>query len=156
MSDPQAQPSVNLADLALPQLQQVKGQLEEELNYFTGSYSRLKQAQATFRECKRGVEALTPNAAETTALIPLTTSLYVPGKLSDINTVIVDLGTGYYAEKSTTEAKKFYDEKTSYVQTQLDKLQASVTEKQNNLRLIVDVMKYKLTQKAAQEDKASA
>jgi hypothetical protein len=32
-------------------------------------------------------------------LVPLTTSLYVPGTLADTNNVIVDVGTGFYVEK---------------------------------------------------------
>jgi prefoldin alpha subunit len=32
-------------------------------------------------------------------LVPLTTSLYVPGTLADSEKVIVDVGTGYYVEK---------------------------------------------------------
>lgn len=31
--------------------------------------------------------------------MPLTNSLYVPGKLSDLNHVIVDVGTGYFVKK---------------------------------------------------------
>lgn len=32
-------------------------------------------------------------------LVPLTTSLYVPGELADTENVIVDVGTGFYVEK---------------------------------------------------------
>jgi prefoldin alpha subunit len=32
-------------------------------------------------------------------LVPLTTSLYVPGTLADNENVIVDVGTGFYVEK---------------------------------------------------------
>lgn len=32
-------------------------------------------------------------------LVPLTTSLYVPGTLAETNNVIVDVGTGFYVEK---------------------------------------------------------
>jgi len=35
-------------------------------------------------------------------LVPLTTSLYVPGTLADTPNVIVDVGTGYYVEKVFT------------------------------------------------------
>lgn len=31
--------------------------------------------------------------------MPLTTSLYVPGKLASTHTVLVDIGTGFYVEK---------------------------------------------------------
>jgi prefoldin subunit 5 len=32
-------------------------------------------------------------------LVPLTTSLYVPGTLADPDNVIIDVGTGFYVEK---------------------------------------------------------
>jgi prefoldin subunit 5 len=32
-------------------------------------------------------------------LVPLTNSLYVPGKIGDIEKVVLDIGTGYYVEK---------------------------------------------------------
>jgi hypothetical protein len=32
-------------------------------------------------------------------LVPLTSSLYVPGKMADIDTYMVDVGTGYFVEK---------------------------------------------------------
>lgn len=31
-------------------------------------------------------------------LVPLTASLYVPGKLDDADKVLVDIGTGYFVE----------------------------------------------------------
>lgn len=34
-----------------------------------------------------------------TVLVPLTGSLYVPGKLCDVENVMVDVGTGYYVQK---------------------------------------------------------
>ena len=33
-------------------------------------------------------------------LVPLTASLYVPGKLDDADKVLVDVGTGYFVEVS--------------------------------------------------------
>ena len=39
------------------------------------------------------------NDVDTDMLVPLTASLYVPGKLADIQKVVVDIGTGYFAEK---------------------------------------------------------
>jgi prefoldin alpha subunit len=40
-------------------------------------------------------------------LVPLTTSLYVPGTLADPDNVIVDVGTGFYVEK-VRRALSFY------------------------------------------------
>lgn len=35
----------------------------------------------------------------TPILVPLTPSLYVPGKLASTDAVLVDIGTGFYVEK---------------------------------------------------------
>lgn len=40
-----------------------------------------------------------PLFADKKVLIPLTSSLYVPGKIKDTDNVIVDIGTGYFVEK---------------------------------------------------------
>ena len=42
-------------------------------------------------------------SADKTILVPLTNSLYVPGKLFDAENVIVDIGTGYFVQKVSTE-----------------------------------------------------
>ena len=43
--------------------------------------------------------------------MPLTQSLYVPGMISESNKVLVDIGTGYYVEKSVPKAKELLDRK---------------------------------------------
>ena len=46
-----------------------------------------------------------------TMLVPLTQSLYVPGRVKEPSRVIVDVGTGYYVEKSLPKAKEFMERK---------------------------------------------
>ena len=43
--------------------------------------------------------------------MPLTDSLYVPGRLVDTNNVLVDVGTGYFVGKTTGQAQTFLDKK---------------------------------------------
>ena len=45
-----------------------------------------------------------------TILVPLTGSLYVPGKLQDVENVIIDVGTGYYVQKVLTLRSNMYSE----------------------------------------------
>ena len=45
------------------------------------------------------VEGLIGLGIGKTILVPLTNSLYVPGKLCDPDHVIVDVGTGYFVRK---------------------------------------------------------
>ncbi|KAL1935817.1 hypothetical protein VTP01DRAFT_4957, partial [Rhizomucor pusillus] len=151
MSSAQQQ-TINIADLDLPSLQQVKTQLEEELSHLTQSYGKLKGAQARFADCGDSVESLKGEKADDkTILVPLTSSLYVPGKLSDVEKVIVDIGTGYYVEKTLDSATKFYAEKENYVKKNLEQLQETINSKQSSLRAIVNVMQEKIQQQQQQE-----
>ncbi|CAE6497849.1 unnamed protein product [Rhizoctonia solani] len=99
MAQPQQQ-QINVADLDLPQLTEVKKQLDEELTHLTNSFAQLKAAQSKFRGCLENVSEVKPENASKTLLVPLTNSLYVPGKLINTENVIVDIGTGYYVSKA--------------------------------------------------------
>ncbi|KAF9173875.1 subunit of tubulin prefoldin [Mortierella sp. AD011] len=150
-----AQPKIELQDLDLTQLVEVKKQLEDELSHLTSSFGQLKQAQNRFVDCIESCKAVNASNNDKTILVPLTSSLYVPGKLANVDKVIVDIGTGYYVEKTTEDAIKFYNRKVEFVKENLEKIQAAVTQKQGNLRSLVDVMQYKL-QLQQQEQKATA
>lgn len=47
----------------------------------------------------RGLDSRVAKLLDKAILVPLTNSLYVPGKLHDLEHVIVDVGTGYYVKK---------------------------------------------------------
>lgn len=99
--------------------------------------------------------------------MPLTNSLYVPGKLADPENVIVDVGTGYYVKKVCTDrahascvphacvrlqtrvqATKHYSAKVDYIKSNLDTLQDTIQKKQDNLNYLVQVMQMKLQAQA--------
>ena len=87
----------------------------QELSHLTNSFTQLKQAQSKFRACVDNVAEVKPAnkgaldclsysiwsdiLSDKVILVPLTNSLYVPGKLCDLDNVIVDVGTGYYVKK---------------------------------------------------------
>jgi len=85
-------------------------------------------------------------------LVPLTNSLYVPGKLSDVENVIIDVGTGYYVKKSRADATKFYEERIDFVKKNLDTLQETIQKKQDNLNILIAVMQQKM---ATQQQQSS-
>ncbi|KAJ8658567.1 prefoldin, alpha subunit [Lichtheimia ornata] len=134
----QQQQTVNITDLDLPSLQQVKTQLEEELSHLTQSYGKLRGAQARFSDCADSVESLKSEKADDKTIL-----------LSDVEKVIVDVGTGYYVEKSLDGATSFYKTKEEYVKQNLEKLQETINGKQSSLRAIVNVMQDKVQQQQA-------
>ncbi|CAE6454470.1 unnamed protein product [Rhizoctonia solani] len=142
MSQPQQQ--INVADLELPQLTDVKKQLDDELTHLTNSFAQLKAAQAKFRGCLENVGEVKPENASKTLLVPLTNSLYVPGKLVNTENVIVDIGTGYYVSKTRAEATKYYQTKVDFITTNLNTLQTTIETKQQNMNYLIQVMQSKM------------
>lgn len=96
---------VNLASLSLPQLRALQTRLTSELEHLTTSHAKLRAAQAKFRDCVRSInDGVTGSEKKGTngrdeILVPLTSSLYVKGRLTDREKVLVDVGTGFYVEK---------------------------------------------------------
>jgi prefoldin alpha subunit len=101
-------------------------------------------------------------AADKTILVPLTNSLYVPGKLSNPDHVIVDVGTGYFVQKvyrtvssfqshrpdsshqTRAQALTHYQNKVDYVRGNLETLQNTIEKKQDNLNYLMNMMQSKM------------
>ncbi|RDL42027.1 Prefoldin [Venustampulla echinocandica] len=130
---------VDITSLSPQQLSQVKKQFEEELTHLSNSFTQLRAAQAKFRECLKSIAGgVTAKVKGNPILVPLTASLYVPGTLADAENVIVDVGTGFYVEKSTKDANKFYEGKVEELGGNLKALEKILQEKTDGLRLIED------------------
>lgn len=76
--------------------------------------------------------------------MPLTASLYVPGVIASANQVLVDIGTGYYVNKTTEEAVELIDRKIQMVVQRAASIQERVSQQRKNLETIVFVMKTRL------------
>ncbi|KAJ6259486.1 hypothetical protein Dda_5123 [Drechslerella dactyloides] len=139
------QQTVDLSTLSIQNLSAVKKQLDEELEHLTASFQKLRTAQAKFRECVKAIQnGVNPELEGKTILVPLTQSLYVPGKLEDMQNVLVDVGTGYYVEKTTEKAIVFYNEKIKTVGSNLDDLEKIITQKTQNTKVVEDVLRTKV------------
>ncbi|KAL7411841.1 Prefoldin [Mrakia frigida] len=135
-----ASQQIAVQDLDFKQLSEVKKQLDDELEHLTNSFGQLKQAAAKFKACVNDVSEIDPKNTTQPILIPLTSSLYVPGKLTDLENVIIDVGTGYFVSKTRTEALKHYTSKTAFVRSNLEQLQATIEKKQQNLEMVIQLL----------------
>ncbi|KAK1952070.1 prefoldin [Colletotrichum sublineola] len=143
----QGSENINLELLDVQQLSQVKKQLEEELEHLTSSFAQLHSAQAKFRECLRCVKSRPGSGiGEKSVLVPLTNSLYVRGELSDPEHVIVDIGTGFYVEKDTESAERFYEAKVQQLLNSVQDLEIIIQRKTGNVRSVEDILRQKVLQ----------
>jgi len=63
-----------------------------------------------------------------------------------VENVIIDVGTGYYVQKTRAQAVKYYEGKIEYIKTNLDTLQETIEKKQDNMSYLLNVIQSKLQQ----------
>ncbi|XP_028652069.2 prefoldin subunit 5 [Erpetoichthys calabaricus] len=148
--------AVNVADLSLPQLEGLKGQLDQETEFLTSSISQLKVVQTKYVEAKECVNVLSKENEGKELLVPLTSSMYVPGVLNDVEHVLVDIGTGYYVEKNVDESKDFFKRKIDFLTKQIEKIQPALQEKHAMKQAVVEVMNMKIQQLHATQNPQSS
>ncbi|KAJ6119834.1 hypothetical protein N7523_004114 [Penicillium sp. IBT 18751x] len=142
--------TVNLATLSVPQLRSLQTRLTSELEHLTTSHAKLRAAQSRFRDCVRSInDGVVGSKAKGTegrseVLVPLTSSLYVKGRLTDREKVLVDVGTGFYVEKTHDKAVAFYDDKVKALDTNLQDLEKVVSSKSQQLRVVEEVLRQKM------------
>ncbi|KAH7385603.1 Prefoldin subunit-domain-containing protein [Pyrenochaeta sp. MPI-SDFR-AT-0127] len=145
---------IEITSLPVPQLQELKTQLDAELTHLSNSFQSLRTAQSKFRDCLTSIASgISASTAEKPLLVPLTSSLYVPGKLTDHEHVLVDVGTGYFVEKDIPGAKDFYERKVKDLGESLKDLESVINGKAQNVRVVEEVMRVKVL--SAQEGKGN-
>eukprot|EP01029_Cantina_marsupialis_P013551 TRINITY_DN3000_c0_g2_i1.p1 TRINITY_DN3000_c0_g2~~TRINITY_DN3000_c0_g2_i1.p1 ORF type:complete len:146 (-),score=58.49 TRINITY_DN3000_c0_g2_i1:211-648(-) len=144
---------MNPANLSLPQLNQLKQQLENEIKQLTQSFSALKETQMKFRESIISLEPFKEGNEGVEILVPLTPSMYVPGKLASTEKLLVDIGTGYYAEKDVEGAKGFFERKVDLIGENAGSIQEMVEKKQQDLQYIHMVMQARIQQAQQEQQK---
>ena len=93
-----------------------------------------------FQESGDSLSKMTQDSDGKQVLVPLTGSMYVPGQLANPDKVVVDIGTGYYVEKSSKKAKEYFDRKVKFVTENMERVQGIGNEKAKIRELVMDVM----------------
>ncbi|XP_059415371.1 prefoldin subunit 5-like [Carassius carassius] len=143
--------AVNLTELSLPQLEGLKTQLDQETEFLSSSIGQLKVVQTKYVEAKESLNVLNKSNEGKELLVPLTSSMYVPGKLNDVDHVLVDVGTGYFVEKKVEDGKEFFKRKIDFLTKQIEKIQPALQEKHAMKQAVVEVMNMKLQQLQSQQ-----
>lgn len=123
----------------------MKSQLDRELEHLTTSFQSLRTAQSKFRDCLKSIsQGVNATTAERPLLVPLTSSLYVPGRLTSSSHVLIDIGTGFFVEKTTEDATGFYNRKVKDLGDSLKDLEQVINGKANNVRMVEEVIRLKV------------
>ncbi|XP_058869397.1 prefoldin subunit 5-like isoform X2 [Acipenser ruthenus] len=122
-----------------------------ETEFLTSSIAQLKVVQTKYVEAKDCMNVLKTENKGKELLVPLTSSMYVPGTLSDVEHVLVDVGTGYYVEKNVEDTKEFFKRKIDFLTKQIEKIQPALQEKHGMKQAVIEVMNMKIQQLQVQQ-----
>lgn len=127
------QQQIDITNMSLDQLAMLRRQMEEELEHLTESFEQLSAVHARFRESKATVGAYEKQTEGSDVLVPMTSSLYVRGKLSDANRVLVDIGTGYYVEVAPKYAEEHFGKKVKLLEAKINELRQVLMARRTDL-----------------------
>ncbi|ANZ77458.1 BA75_05068T0 [Komagataella pastoris] len=127
------------------QIFEFKRQIQQEVQHLQSSIQALNTAKAKFNECITNVDRVS-KSPENDILTPLTSSLYVPGRIVDNDKFLVDVGTGYYVEKGVEDAKEFYKLRIDKLNQDSEQLTQMIQEKLNIMQSVDNVLKQKIQQ----------
>lgn len=126
---------VPLEKLTKDQLTYVGKQVEAEIQNLNSYYTSLKVALNKFNDNKEYIQDL-KNYQDKEILIPLTSSLYVPGKCSDVKKLTVEIGGNFFVETNVERADQFCDRKLATIKKSMDDIDKLVKEKSDQLNVI--------------------
>lgn len=145
--------SINIDSMSIDQLNSVKQQQEARLEHFTAQYQQLRAVSARLSTARASLSALPANGSGDgrEIMIPLTESLYAPGKIVDPNKVLVELGAGFFVEKNTKDAIKVLERKGKLVDANSENIMAALEASSRNVQAVQQAMQGKIVEIQARQ-----
>eukprot|EP01053_Blabericola_migrator_P013521 Blabericola_migrator_1__13520@NODE_988_length_5794_cov_180_252314_g681_i0_p4_GENE_NODE_988_length_5794_cov_180_252314_g681_i0NODE_988_length_5794_cov_180_252314_g681_i0_p4_ORF_typecomplete_len151_score37_32Prefoldin/PF02996_17/1_2e21WEMBL/PF05701_11/15WEMBL/PF05701_11/0_099TLE_N/PF03920_15/0_027TLE_N/PF03920_15/5_6e02Mod_r/PF07200_13/0_78Prefoldin_2/PF01920_20/15Prefoldin_2/PF01920_20/1_1CLZ/PF16526_5/0_7CLZ/PF16526_5/5_1e02Sec34/PF04136_15/0_79Sec34/PF04136_15/1_3e02FlxA/PF14282_6/5_2FlxA/PF142 len=92
---------VKISDLSLKQVAELQQSVEEEVKFVQAQLEALHVAKERFVSSRKTMQELHGSESDQPEmLVPMTESVYHPGRLLNKHRFIIDLGAGYYVERS--------------------------------------------------------
>ena len=113
---PGQQTDVDITKVTPQQLVQLSKSIEQEVEVLTQSYSQLVSATNKFHDSRLVLNYLKERAGGREIMVPLTSSLYVPGIMEDNNKVMLEVGAGYFIEENIDKAREYCERKSKSLQ----------------------------------------
>ena len=126
---------VPLEKLSIDQLNYVGRQIEQDISNYSSYYSSLRIAHNKFLDNKEYINDL-KTYQDKEILVPMTSSLYIPGKCSDVKRVTVEIGANFFIETTIDKAEKFCDRKLESIKKNMDNIDELINNKNEQLNAV--------------------
>lgn len=114
--------------------------LSNSLQQLTSAVTRLSASRDNAQQIA------TMKSDKTDIMVPLTGSIYVPGKLSGSKMVLIDIGTGFFVEKTPKEAERHFGRRAGLLKEELEKVTQVHTQKRQQLEAVSAVLQRKVSE----------
>ncbi|EAN92596.1 putative prefoldin [Trypanosoma cruzi] len=153
--------SINITQLPLEQLEELRKQLQVDVNNLSVAHESLLSAQTRFlsncevlSEYQKVCEAARASPEkQPEALLCISSALYASGRIVPSDRVLVDVGTDYFLEKSMGSARSYFAGRSDAVRENIEALEQKIRVKRAQLAQVVDTMRGK--QAALQQTSAA-
>lgn len=141
--------SVALGSLTPEQLERLQTDLQREVEMISSSLSQLTSAVARLTASKENATQINTMEDGKEVMVPLTSSIYVPGRLAASKKVLIDIGTGFFIEKSPAAAETHFARRATLLKDESDKATQVHTQKRQQLEAVSAVLQRKTAETAA-------
>jgi len=154
--------AINIDAMSLDQLNSFKQQEESRLEQLTAQYHQLRAVSARLSSARSSLAAIPANNGNSGGggggggegreiMVPLTESLYAPGRIVDPNKILVELGAGFFVEKSSKDAIKVLERKGRVVDANSDNVMRAAEATSRNAQAIEGAMQGKMMEIRARQ-----
>ena len=112
---------VPLEKLTKEQLNYLGNEIKKEITNYSSYYSSYKIALNKYYDNKEYIKDLR-NYENKEILIPMTSSLYIPGKCIDVKRLTIEIGGNFFVETTIDKADKFCDRKIETLKKNMDEI----------------------------------
>ena len=126
---------IPIEKLSIEQLNYVGQQIEKEIKNYSQYYSSLRAVNNKYLDNKEYIKQL-KEYKDKEILVPMTSSLYIPGKCSDVKKLTVEIGANFFVETTVEKAEKFCDRKLENLKINMDNIDKLIQEKNDQLNVV--------------------
>ena len=126
---------VPIEKLSIDQLNYVGQQIEKDIKHYSQYYSSLRAVNNKYLDNKEYINQL-KEYKDKEILVPMTSSLYIPGKYADVKKLTIEIGANFFVETTIEKADKFCDRKIESLKKNMDEIDKIIQEKNNQLNVV--------------------
>lgn len=120
----------------LEQINSIRVQLDRDIQVLSATLSQLKENGDHLSENIVSLENLKELPEGSQVMVPLSTSMFIKAKLKDNKNVMLDIGTGYYVDKSIDDAEDYFRRKIKTIQEQMSTIDNGLENKKRQFQNI--------------------